>query len=182
MFEGCDCSAFERRDGYISCESLMVGEISSLQGKIVPRDLFDMDKWEYAVITAEEIALKRLSDEANRQVLVVGGSLLLCASLVIAAVCLAFGNVFAATISFGVGMLSGVVSIVANRTEAKKNKIQEIDDNRLARLRNKVGVLERKIAVTMDESKEDLIAAKDFFKTKHEIYLARKIKRCSSLF
>jgi len=182
MFEGCDCSAFERRDGCISCESLMVGEISSLQGKRLPRDLFDMDQREYAVIKAEEFVLKRLSDEEDRQVLVVGGSLLLCASLVIAAVCLAFRNVFAATISFGVGTLSGVVSMVAKPTAAKKNKIQDIDDNRLARLQNKVGVLERKIAVTNDESKEDLIAAKDFFKTKLKIYLARKQTVSSSLF
>ena len=177
MFEGCDCSAIERREGCIPCESLMVGEISSLQGKRLPRDLFDMDQREYAVITAEEIALKRLSDEANRQVLCVASSLILCVSLVIGAVCEILGNRGAAIISFGVGVLSGVVSIVANRTEAKKNKIQDIDDNRLARLQNKVGALERKIAVTIDESKEDLIAAKDFFKTKHEIYLARKINR-----
>jgi hypothetical protein len=168
--EGCDCSAFERREKYISCESLMAGEISSLKGKKLPRDLFDMDQREYAVIKAEEIDLEALEERRKR----LGSDFfaMTTASFVASLVCVVFRNFVPVFIFTGIGFMSAACFVITSmkRTPAEKNKIRDIDDNRLARLRNKVGILEAKIN-DVAESKEDLIATRDFFKTKYKIYL-----------
>ncbi|HEX2580184.1 MAG TPA: hypothetical protein VHK67_07280 [Rhabdochlamydiaceae bacterium] len=181
--EGCNCSEFERRDGYISCESLMAGEISSLKDKPLPRDLFGMDQREYAVINAEEVDLKAIADKEARVGLFATSLVSLLASMVGVVFCLVIRNfALASVLLFLGGMSAGFLIYTSRRTESEKNKIRDIDDNRLARLRNKVGILEGKISDAR-EFKEDLIGARDFFKTKYDIYLCQRNKpSISSMF
>jgi len=159
----------------------MAGAISSLKGKSLSRDLFDMDGRECAVIKAEEAELKTIAHKRNHKTLTFPTAMALMSLLseiISVVVFLIFRN-FA--ISGGLLGIAGVfvgfsLYGMSGRTKAEKNKILDIDDNRLARLRNKVGVLEQKIG-SAGESEKDLIAARDFFKTKYESHLVLLNKR-----
>ena len=59
VLENCRCCEFDRRDGYVPCESLIAGEISSLKGKPMSRFLVEMDNREYEIIIYGDIVLER---------------------------------------------------------------------------------------------------------------------------
>jgi hypothetical protein len=172
--EGCDCSEFERREGYIPCESLIAGQISALKGRLMSPDLIEMDRKEYEVFKIEEADLKtfiNLEWKNVQQPQIKISQMLLVASMI--------GLYFGITLDrFAISCLSvavGIISVLRMLTSgvptlAQYNKILDIDDNRLSRLRNKVEVLDAKIS-TASESKEELRSAKDFFKTKYDLYL-----------
>jgi hypothetical protein len=175
--ENCDCSEFERRGGYIPCESLIAGEISALKGKSMSPDLIQMDGREYEVIRIEEAELKAIKEnewknvhrpEKRKSVM------LLVASIVGMVV----GGLVDSFVVIALTGLAGALACLAllvsgKSTAAQHNKIQDIEDNRLGRLRNKVEVLEGKMA-TAKEFKEDLEAAKNFFKTLYDLYLGQR--------
>jgi hypothetical protein len=168
--EGCDCSEFERRERYIPCESLMAGEISSLKGKLLSPDLIGMDQREYEVIKIEESELQALKLKERNEIEWPRSRN--CMMLFVLSLVVAFIKPLAPLGVFG--MLFAVAGyLLGTDSSSVPHKIRDIDDNRLARLQNKVGVLEAKIP-TENEYKEQLRAAKDFFKTKYDIYLGQR--------
>jgi hypothetical protein len=173
--EGCDCSEFERREGYISCESLMAGQISSLKGKSMSRDLTEMDQREYVVIKGEEADLKTVRENEWKNVHVPfrENCLTGLVASIIGVVCGVIFNSYPLLAASTIGVIGSLLSLIisGDPTEAQVYTIRDIDDNRLARLRNKVAVLEVKIE-TANECKEELRSARDFFKTKYDLYLS----------
>ena len=174
--EGCDCSEFERREGYISCESLMAGQISSLKDKPMSRFLVEMDQREYEVIKIEEADLKAIKDKVWKELpkpLITYSLLALVVSIIGVYTGFRISNFPLFFLSnFIAGCVFGVI-FEDMRMEYGGKKIRNIDDNRLARLQNKVTVLEDKIA-TENEFKEQFRVAKDFFKAKYDIYLGQR--------
>jgi len=175
--EGYDCSEFDRRDHCIPCESLMASQVSSLKGKPISSFLVAMDQREYEVIKIEEAELKAVQDKEWKSVSkpMINISLLALAlsviGIFISVNLRSFG--FFTLAAFGmVGSLLWGVAGCFHSVKAQE-KIRDIEDNRLARLQNKVGVLETKIEPE-SESKEEFRVAKDFFKTKYDIYLGQR--------
>ncbi len=167
--EGCDCSEFERREGYIPCESMMAGQVSSLKGKLMSPDLIGMDQREYEVIKIEESELQALKLKERNEIEWPHSRncmIFFVASLVVAAIkpVAALGTL---------GMLLAVAGYwLGSDRSTVPHKIRDIDDNRLARLQNKVGVLEGKMV--NNAHNDEYRVAKDFFKTKYDIYLGQR--------
>lgn len=179
--ERCDCSEFERREDLIPCDSLMAGQVSSLKGKPMSSFLVEMDQREYEIIKSEEAQRKAVRNAVWENVskpLMTKSLLVLVASII--SLYASFQNTsltpslsLAALSCFGI-LVSSIVFIITYENLGEKIVLDlDIDDNRLARLQNKVGVLEDKIA-TENEYKEQFRAAKDFFKTKYDIYLGQR--------
>jgi hypothetical protein len=141
-------------------------------------DLIGMDQREYEVIKIEEAELKVLRDKNLSELESVDRTFMMIA--VASFIGLAAGSFFKSPIicvSSVVVMAGSVVFFIAGHIllhgVGEREKKRDIDDNRLARLQNKVGVLEDKIAPE-SEFKEQFRAAKDFFKTKYDIYLGQR--------
>jgi len=176
--EGYDCDDFERRAGCIPCESLIAGKISSLKGRPMSQDLFEMDQREYAVIKQEEAELQTVRENHWNFVqkpAMFNSLMALVASVVCTIASFYFDH-------FGLGLLSGLVallsicSVIGNAIDVVGGKVLpkmlDIEDNRMARLQNKVGVLDDKLAHANDN--DQYRVAKDFFKTKYDLYFAQR--------
>jgi hypothetical protein len=152
----------------------MAGEISSLKGKSMSRDLTEIDQREYIVIKNEETELKTLREIEWKTVHrpYIRNCLMFLVASVVGGIASGFfgsGFLFAASLFTGIASLVGLI-LSGGSSVAQNNKIQDIEDNRLGRLRNKVEVLDTKIP-TANEVKEELRSARDFFKTKYDLYL-----------
>jgi hypothetical protein len=152
----------------------MAGEISSLKGKSMSRDLTEMDQREYVVIKGEEAELKTIkkNEWENFYRPYINNCLMFLVASVVGGIASGFfgsGFLFAASLFTGIASLVGLI-LSGGSSFAQNNKIQDIEDNRLGRLRNKFEFLESKIS-TANEFKEELRSAKDFFKMKYDLYL-----------
>ncbi|HUD01999.1 MAG TPA: hypothetical protein VMR37_06705 [Rhabdochlamydiaceae bacterium] len=174
--ESYDFSEFERREGCIPCESLFAGQVSSLKGKLMSPDLIAMDQREYVVIKSEEAELKALQNkEWNARIPYISGYLIALVASIVGVVAGNDCNNSPISVFSGFSGVFFLIKLIGSggASTEQYNKIRDIDDNRLARLRNKVEVLEDKM-LTANEFKDEFRSAKDFFKTKYDIYLGQR--------
>ena len=175
--EGYDCDDFERRAGCIPCESLIAGKISSLKGRPMSQDLFEMDQREYAVIKQEEAELRAVRAKDWKFVqkpAIINTLMVLVASIVGVVAGLHFDS-FALFFLSGLlafGNLIFLIGIVGGVGGRAPDKMLEIEDNRMARLQNKVSILEDKM--THANGNDQYRVAKGFFKTKYDLYFAQR--------
>jgi hypothetical protein len=180
-------NGFVTANSLLSYRELFASESALLKDKPLSQYLTEMDQQEYEIVKLENAELMTFDQAASSKTvglgLIIFGLIATCGSIISIGTRMSinelvgysddtfFGDAgMGGYLIGGIGSFATGTAIMVNAAQQLKDKVNEISDNRLLRLQDKIKRLEERISAINEPSEiAQLKLAKDSFYLKHQL-------------